>query len=296
MKRLLLKSLFHYAFCGQFFFVTFINKVEQKIFIYKNSPISYYRFGNGEKVLVAFHGYDQTGKDFRYFEDVLTAHFTVIAIDFFWHGRSEWRETEDFTEDDMKNIVSGIAGQEHIVVRKFSVCSYSMGARMAWALVRTFPDRIEHFILLSPPTFSFNRFLNFTTNTFFGLRLFRYFLHNNKRLTGWVKILNTLKILNRPVYIFTSKFIVSAERLEKVYKTWYSQRKLRTDFGTFAKLINGYQIHVVLIAGKNDAIAPPQKMIRYIRKMKNRKIFIIRKKHELKTQETKALFEKLFAD
>lgn len=269
--------------------------MQQQLFLYKKSPISYYRFGKGKKVLVAFHGYNQTGNDFGYFEDVLENYFTIIAIDFFWHGKSEWREEMDFTESDMKEIVLEIAKQEHLVARKFSVCSFSMGARMARALVRKFPDRIEYLILLSPPTFGFNRFLNFTTGNYFGLRIFRYFVNHHQVLLNWVKFLNRIKILNRSVYLFSSKFIGQPKRLEKVYKTWYSQRKLRTNFNMFFRLIEEHSINVILVVGNNDYITPPQKMIAYIRKLSNRQIFIVRKKHELATPETKQIFLNLFS-
>lgn len=250
--------------------------------------------GSGPEVLVAFHGYDQTGLEFAYFEDVLGERFTIISIDFFWHGNSEWREEEDFTEADMKAIVAGIAQAEHLHNKRFSVCSYSMGARMARALVRSFPDRIDHLILLSPPTFSFNRFLNFTTRNVFGLGLFRYFLRNHHVLRSWVERLHRMKILNRSVYVFTSKFIVHPKRLEKVYKTWYAQRNLLTDFSSFAKLLDHHQVRVILIVGKNDSITPPKKMIAYIRRLKHGQVHLIHKKHELATPETKAVFRDLF--
>jgi pimeloyl-ACP methyl ester carboxylesterase len=266
----------------------------QHLFSYKESLVSYHRFGTGKKVLVAFHGYNQTGDEYAYFEDVLGSHFTVIAIDFFWHGQSEWKEQEDFTEEHMKQIVLGIARQEHIAVRKFSVCSFSMGARMARALVRIFPNRIEHFILLSPPTFSFNTFLHFTTVNPIGLSLFRYFVRNHTALMHSVKVLHKLKILNRSVYIFTSKFIGKPDRLENVFKTWFAQRRLETNFTAFAQLVNEHNIHVVLIAGKNDTITPAQKMIRYIRKIKNGEVIMLDKKHELTTAETKYVFKTLF--
>jgi pimeloyl-ACP methyl ester carboxylesterase len=267
----------------------------QKLCAYKNSVVSYTRFGSGKQVLVAFHGYGQSSLDYLYFEDVLSNRFTVIAIDFFFHGQSVWREAEDFTETDMRDIVLAIAHQEHLVARKFSICSFSMGARMARALVRTFPERIDQLILLSPPTFAFNHFLNFSTGTYVGIRLFQYTLKHHERLLSWVKRLNKWHILNRSVYIFSSKFIAHPERLQNVYNTWYAQRQLRTHFKTFAALINQFEIEVILIVGKADAITPPAKMIAYIRKLKHRKVFIIRQKHELKTPETKCVLEKLFS-
>lgn len=268
----------------------------QAAFLYKNSIISYHRFGSGPDVLVAFHGYNQTGAEYAYFEDVLSRSFTIIAIDFFWHGESRWEEAHDFTDADMRNIVEGIARQENLHAARFSVCSFSMGARLARALVRNFAHRIDHFIMLSPPTFSFNSFLNFTTNNLFGLALFRYFVNTPGALQGWVERLKAWRILNRSVYVFTSKFVGKPERVEKVYKTWYAQRKLKTNFRVFARLINQHNIRVVLIVGEKDSITPPARMIRYVRRLSNNLVFSLPKKHELATPETKAIFEELFGD
>jgi pimeloyl-ACP methyl ester carboxylesterase len=267
----------------------------QNQFKYKNSIVSYHRIGTGSEVLVAFHGYGQTGEAYAYFEDVLGERFTIIAIDFFWHGSSEWHEPFDFTDLHMKELLDGIARQENLHAQRFSVLSFSMGARLARALVRNFAARIDYFILLSPPTFSFNRFLNFTTNNPIGLAAFKYFANTPGALLNWVERLHKIKILNRSVYVFTSKFVGKQERIQKVFKTWLAQRKLTTNFSKFAKLLDHHNIKVVLIVGKKDAITPPYQMIKYVRKLKNKRIFILQKKHELATPETKHIFTKLFS-
>jgi pimeloyl-ACP methyl ester carboxylesterase len=272
-----------------------VNKVmNPQYFTYKNSRVSYYRFGTGPEVMVAFHGYNQTGAEYAYFESVLGKRFTIIAIDFFWHGQSYWNEPIDFTDEDMKNILDGVAKQEDLHAQRFSVCSFSMGARLARALVRNFAERIDDFILLSPPTFAFNAFLNFSTNNYLGLKLFQHFVNTPGSLQQWTVRLNKWKILNRSIYVFTSKFVGKPERVEKVYKTWYAQRKLQTNFKTFIQLVNENNIRVILIVGKNDAITPPKGMIKYVSKMRNNKVFVLNKKHELATPETAAIFNELY--
>ncbi len=268
--------------------------LEPNIFICKNSRVSYYRFGRGNEVLVAFHGYHQSGKDFLYFKEVLAEKFTVIAVDFFWHGQSVWLEKEDFTETNMKDIVAGIAVQENLQAKKISVCSFSMGARTARALVQTIPHHIERLILLSPPTFLFTHFLHFSTRTFLGLRLFRFFVRKQTILLWWVRFLNKAGVLNRAVYIFTSRFISNPERMEKVFKTWYAQRRLSSGKKIFAGLISKHGIKVTLIVGKNDPITPSHRMVRYISRLPQSKILVLDKKHKLATEETKAILSKLF--
>lgn len=261
---------------------------------YKNSKVSYYKYGTGKEVMVAFHGFNQDGQAYQYFEDVLAQRFTVIAIDFFWHGKSEWNEEEDFTDADMCNIFWQIAYKEGLKQQRFSVCSFSMGARMARALVKNYAHLVDYFILLSPPTFAFNSFLNFTTNHPIGLAAFKYFLNTPGALQRWVSGLHRVGILNRSVYVFTSKFVGTPDRLLRVYNTWHAQRKLQTNFKYFATLVNKHHIKVILVVGKNDFITPPMPMIKYVRKLTNSKVFILRKKHELATPQTKQLFNQLF--
>jgi pimeloyl-ACP methyl ester carboxylesterase len=268
--------------------------MHRRMFIYQHSPVSYYRYGYGNQYIVAFHGFGQSGSFFQYFEEALGKDYTIIAIDFFWHGASQWLEKRDFTEVDMREIVIGIARQEHIFARKFSIVSFSMGARMARALVRTFPERIERVVFIAPPTQYFNYFLNFTVGTRFGLFMFRYFLKNNDSLLWWINFLNKIGILNRSVKIFSSKFIGNTERLKKVYQTWYSQRMLRTNFKKFATLVDAHNIEVVLVAGKHDTITPPSQMIRYIKRLNKRRLFLIPIKHELNTPAVSHVLHKVF--
>lgn len=272
-------------------FVTLI----QCVYLYRNSPISYYRFGEGKEYLVAFHGYGQIGADYFYYEPVLKEHFTVIAIDFFGHGKSQWMESEDFTEFDMREIVVGIARQEKIFARKFSVCSFSMGARMARALVRTFPERIKRVVFIAPPTPAFHYFLNFTVRTSIGLWLFKLFIRKNNWLSNCVFFLHKIGILNRAIKIFTTKFISRKDRLNNVFVTWYAQRKLTTNFSTFAKLVNQHQIEVVLVIGKFDFITPSSSNISYVkRKIRKYKIIELPQKHELKSEHIASNANEIF--
>ncbi|MFN5544322.1 MAG: alpha/beta fold hydrolase, partial [Bacteroidota bacterium] len=167
--------------------------MKQQIYQYKNSPVSYYRYGCGKEVIIAFHGYNQTGADFAPIAEVLQHKYTFIAIDFFWHGKSEWQEPHDVTETDLRELVLAIIAQEQQLTKKITVCGFSMGARMARVLVQTIPESIERLILLSPPTIEFNQLVNFTTGTVLGLSVFKYVATNHSMLVVWLQRLHRWK-------------------------------------------------------------------------------------------------------
>jgi len=81
--------------------------------LYRSSRISYHRYLSGKDLLVTFHGYSQTGSEYPYFEDIMNKHFTIIAIDF-WHGDNVWLKQEGVLDEDMLNIVNGMAYQEDL--------------------------------------------------------------------------------------------------------------------------------------------------------------------------------------
>ncbi len=275
----------------------FIVDLKQQIYQYKNSTVSYYRYGRGKEVIIAFHGYNQTGADFAPIAEVLQHKYTFIAIDFFWHGKSEWQEPHDVTETDLRELVLAIIAQEQLLMKKITVCGFSMGARMARVLVQTIPESIERLILLSPPTIEFNQLVNFTTGTLLGSLVFKYVATNHSMLVVWLQRLHRWKILNRSVYLYSSKNIGEKQRMTKVYKTWTAQRRLRTNLAQIARLANKHKIELILIAGKNDALVPPYKMIKYVRNLFQKyKVFLVRKKHELVTPETIHLLRKLLID
>lgn len=275
----------------------FIVDLKQQIYQYKNSPVSYYRYGCGKEVIIAFHGYNQTGADFAPIAEALQHKYTFIAIDFFWHGKSEWQEPHDFTETNLRELVLAIIAQEQQLMKKITVCGFSMGARMARVLAHAIPERIARLILLSPPTIEFNQLVNFTTGTLLGSLVFKYVATNHSMLVVWLQRLHRWKVLNRSVYLYSSKNIGEKQRMTKVYKTWIAQRRLRTNLAQIARLANKHKIELILIAGKNDALVPPYKMIKYVRNLFQKyKVFLVRKKHELVTQETLDVLKKILVE
>ena len=57
---------------------------------FENSLVNlhYYKFGNGEKKMLCFHGYGMHGKQFKIFEQPLGSKYTFYGFDLFFHKQT----------------------------------------------------------------------------------------------------------------------------------------------------------------------------------------------------------------
>ena len=256
---------------------------------YKQSHISYIRFGTGSELMFALHGYGQSAEVFSYFENEFHAKYTVIAIDLVEHGQSIWKQQEGCNAFNLLEIFNSIAEKENCQSEKFHLMAFSIGTRYAMAFAQVYPNCIKQLILIAPPSFSFNRLMLFTINTVFGNWLFRYFIQHHNQLLSISKMLNKIGMMSRAKLFFVSKFMGEKAVLEKVYKRWHSYRRLTPHFKQFVTAINANHLPVTLIAGKSDVITPPTDMVKLIERVKNNKVYLIHEGHKLQTPAMKAL-------
>jgi len=113
---------------------------------FKNSIINYYKYGNGDKVLFCLHGYGEDGTSFLFLEKDIGNDYTLYAIDFPFHGKTEWNEKEPISPKDFLNILNSINTTQN----NYSVLAYSMGGRVALHLLQYIPEKIERAILIAP--------------------------------------------------------------------------------------------------------------------------------------------------
>ena len=136
--------------------------------LYKESTINYCRFGNGDKTLFCFHGYGESSDSFLFLENYLGKEYTIIAIDFPLHGKTDWKQ-QIFLPDDLINIIELLKPSK----QKISILAYSMGGRMALHLLQTIPQSIENIGLIAPDGLHLNFWYWLGTQTKMGNNLFK---------------------------------------------------------------------------------------------------------------------------
>src|ERR1035437_4038700 len=74
------------------FLLVWILKLTGGTVSYQQSTFHFHQFGNGAKLLLCFHGYGEMAGSFLFLEKSLGKEYTMIAIDFPFHGKTNWQE------------------------------------------------------------------------------------------------------------------------------------------------------------------------------------------------------------
>src|SRR5690625_2491452 len=134
--------------------------------------IKVHQYGSGRQLLVAFHGFDESGMDYELLEPVLGKNYTIAVPDLPFHGESEW-ENGLLTEDRLAGLVRMI--MKKVGADRCSVMGYSMGGRLAICLCRQLRAKVVRLLLLAPEGLRKNPWLHIATGSFVGRWMFGFF-------------------------------------------------------------------------------------------------------------------------
>jgi pimeloyl-ACP methyl ester carboxylesterase len=221
---------------------------------YLSSLINYTISGNGKKILVCLHGYDENADTFDIFCKPLVNDYTSICIDMPFHGKTSWKESAatGMGGHDWEEIIDRILKQETRFVTQFTLVGYSMGGRIALSLFEYMPQKIEKLILLAPDGFTNNFWYWLATQTYLGNRLFRFSVHHPAWVLQLAKMLYTFRIINFGVLKLARHYLEDKELAEQLYARWTCFRKSRPDFNKIIQSATENQTPVRLVFGKFD--------------------------------------------
>jgi pimeloyl-ACP methyl ester carboxylesterase len=224
---------------------------------YRSSRLHYSIWGNGPRLLFAFHGYGESAASFAFIGDALDPNFTLVAIDLPFHGRTEWKEGLSFTPGQLYEVMQEIAARHATAlspVPPWRLIGYSMGGRIALQLLEIHPNAFERLILLAPDGLRVNFFYWIATRTAAGNFLFR----QTMRRPGWLFLLlrlcHSLRLVNPSIYKFAVHYIDDRQVRQDLFTRWTVMRKFRPDPALAAATIRRQQLPVILVYGRYDRI------------------------------------------
>jgi pimeloyl-ACP methyl ester carboxylesterase len=221
---------------------------------YKNSVIHYLKAGSGERLLFFFHGYGETAASFTTAAEKLGHHFTIIAMDLPFHGKTGWHESLVVKPGELMDILDAIAARESKRLNKWLISGYSLGGRIALMILQLMPERINRVVLLAPDGFKINGWYWLATQSYLGNRLFRYTMKNPGWFMRFLSIGNRLKVVNQSIYKFAISYLQDPGIRMDLYQRWTGLREFRPDVGKIKKIVLKENILVDLVYGRFDRI------------------------------------------
>lgn len=255
--------------------------------VYNDLALEYKVFGSGKEHILAFHGFGREADDYKIFEKTLGLQYTIIAVNLYHHGNSEYPESRTFINQISKKEFGFHIQKllEENGIDKFSVMGYSLGGRVALTCVQILYKRVNRMILIAPDGLKISHYNNFTTRTSIGQNWVKWLVKNPEDFFAWIDKLNGYKIINN-----RTKRLINFH-----YETHEKRVLLRNVISTFkyvvpninqvARHINRHNIDLVMVFGKHDFIIPVNLGKRFMKKIKkNKKMHVIDASHNILTE------------
>jgi len=222
---------------------------------YQEHRIHYHRFGRGSHLLLALHGFGDSGSIFRALEPALASYFTTYAIDLPFHGKTEWRSVS-YSEQDIANIFRLIARKEQQDC--FFLMGYSFGGRLVLRSLPGFLPQLERIFLLAPDGLH-TQWMAQVLHTPRWLRLSaKQWLREPQWLLRLAENLHRRGWLGHFPYHFVMTHLKTPERRDRLFGTWLSLNNFTVYPKRIRHLLGESQLPTDLYFGKFDPIITPK--------------------------------------
>lgn len=233
----------------------------------RSGYLAYRRLGWGPIVLLAFHGFGQDSHVFDPVSPIIGEKFTVIAVDAFFHGKSQLDTDRVLAKSDWWMLIDALLDQENI--RRFSVLGFSLGGRFALATLEAYASRIDAMYLIAPDGITRSWFYELATGSEPGRWLFERVL---RHLPFWNRVgsgLTRIGLLHRAALRFAESTLVTSEQRTQLFRSWVNFRRIQPDLPLLIYLLNELPVNVHFYVGQNDRIVPPSYIDPLLHQLKN---------------------------
>ena len=235
---------------------------------YKQHQVHYTQFGQGDRLLIVFHGFGDNSELFLKLQSGLEERYTVIAIDAPFHGETQWNR-ELFFPRDIKRIVDAI--RKELGFERFSMMAHSMGGLFLMGVFKYFARFVDEVILLAPAGLSksviYNKFL-------FNLPMRHFFKWTTAKPKVRVRLLDLSKKwgwLDRITHIFFTRQLSDEKLRKRMFNTWASLYFFPRNLIQFRRQLRRHKVELLIIYGAKDTLTPSAGGEKFAKKLNRRK-------------------------
>jgi len=246
---------------------------------YRQGRIHYLRFGTGPKTMIAFHGFSEDARSFLELAPALSSKYRVFAIDFPFHGKTEWPGKDEFGPEDMVAIIDMLEAKEGF--DHFSLFGFSMGGRVVLTILPQLYSQTDKIFLAAPDGIHTQKAFNVAVYPAWGRYLFRLISKNPGLFFFLLRIAYKHGRISRFMYEFTSNHMNTREKRERIYNTWMTLKHFQPDIPALQELIKKELIECHLFFGKTDEVIRPSIGIEFQKNTGHCTLDIVPKGHKL---------------
>lgn len=178
----------------------------------------------------------------------------MICIDLPFHGKTNWNENLLFTIGELIAIMEGIAQEQKRALSRFSIAGFSLGGRVAIALVPFMARQIDKLLLMAPDGIIVNFWYWLSTQNAAGNRLFKFTMNHPYWLITLIKTANRFGLVNRSIYKFSMAQVEDQQARKDLYRRWTIMRRFNCARTELKHLISDNKIAIEMIYGKHDRV------------------------------------------
>jgi hypothetical protein len=237
---------------------------------FSNGELGCKVLGCGEKKMISFHGFGQNGLAFIPLSRAMSE-FTFYSIELPFHGSSRiYNPQQPITYGQVNELVKNLMAQEEI--SSFSVCAFSIGAKLLFPIIENFSRVIDQVIFLAPEGIRNNFWYRLATGTRLARSIFFMLANDHKAMQILIGLAAELKIISRKTGSFVRRTLTANGRGRLVYDTWCYLRLLKLHHKKAAGAINDSRMAVVFVYGLKDNIIRKNTMIPLYRKLRRSEV------------------------
>lgn len=261
----------------------------EDFFEYESSKIHFIKFGDGEKLLIALHGFGDRASSFLALKTALQKEYTVYAIDLPFHGQTQW-QGDSFSQKDILGWFKIILDREK--KQRYNLMGFSLGGRIILALLSRVLKDVDKIYMIAPDGLKTNGMSIASLAPIWLRRFLKAQAFNPNILIKIVKGGYQIGLVSKFNFHFVQYNLLAEERQDRIFNTWIALNNFEVKLEEVRLLLMEIAIPIELYFGKHDKIIPLTAGQKFADGMPNVHLSIINEGHLLLNEKLDKLIGK----
>jgi pimeloyl-ACP methyl ester carboxylesterase len=256
--------------------------MESLYYRYGENRMHALRFGRGERLLIALHGFGDRARMFAVLAEALGEQYTVVALDLPFHGQTHWKG-EEFCKADLVAILRQVLEGEGR--ERFSMMGFSFGARLVQAMLPDFTGRLDKLYLLSPDGIN-TKGMSMAVHTPVPVRrIMRRALRNPGWFIRLTRFGSRLGVVPPLIVHFISSNLTRPDRFRRTFGCWFAMKSFYLRRRYIRAILKKSGLPVDVYFGTKDQMIHFKTLQKMADDLPNMQLFLMEEGHRIIGEE-----------